>query len=85
MSEKVQAIVHFIDGTHLTLTWPQQAGSDATLIAMNVRKALDANKIVVEADGQLLVIPLQNVKYVGVSPAPASLPREVLQNAQIVG
>ena len=59
MNETVNAAIHFIDGGHLTLSWPQQAGSDAADIALNVRKALDMDKLVVEADGQLLVIPLQ--------------------------
>jgi hypothetical protein len=52
---------------------------------MNVRKALEADKIVAEVGGDLMVIPLQNVKYVEVSPAPQELPQGILRGAQIVG
>jgi len=50
-----------------------------------VKRAIDADKLVLEVDGDLLVIPIRNVKYVQVSPAPAHLPGGVLRQARLVG
>ena len=84
MTDDVRAVVHFTDGTKITLGWPPQAGEDSMTMARNVRKALDADKIAVEVSGELILIPMENVKYVHVIPAPPELPQSVLKNAYIV-
>ncbi|MBW1804736.1 MAG: hypothetical protein JRJ85_28930 [Deltaproteobacteria bacterium] len=60
-------------------------GEDPATITSNVKKALDRDKIVLEAQGDLMVIPVRNIKYVVVSPAPDELPKGVLRNARIAG
>ncbi len=36
-----------------------------------------------EVEGQLLMIPMRNVKYVVISPAPESLPQGIVRNARM--
>jgi len=50
-----------------------------------VKRALEADRILAEVAGELLIIPLGNVKYIHVSPAPEHLPQEVLRNVQLTG
>ncbi len=76
-------IIRFMDGSKMTLRYPKQAGTDPATIAANVRKALDADRLLVEVHGDLLFIPLSNVKYLQVTPAPDVLPPNVLRNARI--
>ncbi len=76
-------VIRFMDGSKITLRYPKQAGTDPTTIAANVRKALEADRLLVEMDGNLLFIPLANVKYVEVRPAPDVLPPTVLRNARM--
>ncbi len=76
-------IIRFMDGSKMTLRYPKQAGNDPATIAANVRKALDADRLLVEVDGSLLFIPLSNIKYVQVTPAPDVLPATVLRNARV--
>lgn len=57
------------------------ASDDPMRVAQNIRKAMDVDKLMLEIDGQLLMVPLGNVKYVQVSPSPASLPDGVLRHA----
>jgi hypothetical protein len=38
-----------------------------------------------EVEGRLLIIPVRNVKYIEVSPAPPKLPKGVLLGAEIMG
>jgi hypothetical protein len=85
MKEKANAVIHFMDGTSIVLDYTKQAGDDPSTIASKVRKALDSDKLVVEADGSLLVIPMANIKYVAITPLPDALPAGVLRHAHIVG
>lgn len=85
MSKDVTTTIFFIDGTKMTLTWPRQSGDDPSIIAMNVRKALEQDKLAIEVDGDLMVIPLGNIKYIQVTPAPPELPNNVLKHAHILG
>jgi hypothetical protein len=84
MEKEVYAIIHFTDGSKIKPEWPAQGGEDPTTIAMNVRNALEMDKVMAEIDGSLMIVPMQNVKYVVVTPAPPELPKSVLRNAQII-
>jgi hypothetical protein len=85
MTETVYGTFHFTDGTKLTLRWPRQAGSDPAEIAGTVRKALESDRLMAEVEGRLLIIPVSNVKYIEVSPAPPKLPKGVLLGARETG
>jgi hypothetical protein len=77
-------VVRFMDGSKLALRYPKQAGEDPATIVANVRKALEADRLLVEVDDSLLFIPIANVKYIQVTPAPDVLPSTVLRHARLV-
>ena len=77
-------VVRFMDGSKLALRYPKQAGEDPSAIVANIRKALEADRLLAEVDGSLLFIPMANVKYIQVMPAPDVLPAPVLRNARLV-
>lgn len=83
MNNNRHVTFHFIDGTSISLTFPKQGGLDATTQLANVKKALEAERIPVEVGGQLLLIPMRNVKYVQIAPTPEVLPKDIIRNAQI--
>ena len=83
-SQTAGLVIRFVDGSKLTLRYPKQAGNDPATIVANVRKALEADRLLAEVDGNLLFIPLSNVKYIQVTPAPDVLPSTVLRNARLV-
>jgi hypothetical protein len=85
METTVYGTIYFMDKTKLTLRWPRQAGSDPIGIASTIKKALEADRIMAEVEGRLLIIPVRNVKYIEVSPAPPKLPKGVLLGAEIMG
>jgi hypothetical protein len=84
MAQEVTGTIHFMDGSKIALRWPRQAGTGSQIIAANVKKALEADRMVVEVNGDLLLIPLRNVKYIQLSPSPKELPVGVLRGAQIL-
>jgi hypothetical protein len=84
-SARVSMTVFFLDGTRASFDYPRQAGSDAATILATVKKAIDADKLVLEVDGDLIVIPTRSVKYIQVSPAPTHLPSGILRRATVIG
>lgn len=75
----------FMDGTKLLVRYPKQAGTDRATIAAAVKRAIDADKVVFEVDGDLLIVPTRNVKYFHVHPAPDHLPSGVIRQGKLVG
>jgi hypothetical protein len=80
----VSMTVHFLDGTSSTYEYPQQSGRDQASIVANVKKAIESERLLLEAEGSLVVIPIASVKYVKVSPAPPHLPSGILRGARLV-
>jgi hypothetical protein len=74
---------YFLDNSSMKLVWPKQGSRDPQTFASQVKKSLDADRFIAEAEGQLVVIPMRNVKYMVVSPAPETLPQGIIRNARI--
>ena len=77
------ATFFFLDNSSLKIVWPKQGSKDPQVFASQVKKSLESEKFTANVDGQLMIIPMRNVKYVIVSPAPESLPLGVIRNARI--
>ena len=83
MNADVSMSVFFLDGTKASFTYPRQSGKDQAAIVATVKKAIDVEWLVLEADGDLVVIPMRSVKYVLVTPAPPHLPSGVFRYARM--
>ncbi len=84
MGQRAGLIVRFMDGSKLRVHYPKASG-DPAAVAANIRKALEADRLMIEVDGSLLFIPMSSVKYIEVSPAPDVLPATVIRNARLLG
>ena len=49
-----------------------------------VKKMMEADKLVIEAEGRLIVIPWASVQHLEVSPVPPALPFGAIKNARMV-
>ena len=83
MARQFRLVIHFTDGTKLDAEAAAQT-EDPLKAVQNIRRAMDADKIMIEIEGQLFLIPLNNVKYLQVSPAPDKLPEGVIQGARLL-
>jgi len=81
MSEKRGLIIHFMDGSKKLLEFPQQVADGDASAAAKLKEAFEARHLVLEAEGALIVIPFDNVKYLQVYPAPKKLPAGVIRGA----
>ena len=84
MNDKRTVTFHFIDGTSISVAFPKQGGADAPTMLANIKKALEAERIPIEIGGQLLLIPMRNVKYVQITPTPELLPKDIIRGAQVI-
>ena len=83
MANKRYLTIHFTDGSKLSVTFPKQI-EDFNQMAIRVQKALDANKLAIEIDGELFVIPMNNVKYLQVTPAPEKMPETIIRDGSLI-
>ena len=58
--------LHFIDGSKLSLEFPQQA-ANAAARKLKLDEFLAGQHLVVEAEGSLLIFPVANIKYMALS------------------
>jgi hypothetical protein len=58
--------LHFIDGTKLGFDFPRQAANVAAR-KMKLADFMSAKHVVIEADGQVYVMPVANIKYIALS------------------
>jgi hypothetical protein len=84
MAEKRNIVIHFTDGSTKTVEFPKQAPDDQTQ-AHRLKEALEARNLVIEADGALVVIPFENIKYLQSYPAPNKVPDYTIKGASFKG
>jgi hypothetical protein len=79
--EKRGMVIHFTDGTKKVLEFPPQLADNDASMAEKLRAILSGRNLTIEAEGALIVIPLENVKYIQSYPAPKKLPAGVIRGA----
>jgi len=72
--QKRTMIIHFNDGSKKLLEFPTPVPDSDANLAARLKEALDARHLVLEADGALVVIPVESIKYLQSFPAPQKLP-----------
>jgi hypothetical protein len=74
--------IHFVDGSTLAVTFPQQ--KDNEIAAELAREAILKDRMIaIEADGALHYIPFDNVKYVSLYPVPEKPGKHVIRGATL--
>jgi hypothetical protein len=72
MPDKRGITIHFNDGSKLSLDFPKQTPNEAAVM-LKLDDVLKKRQMLFEADGALLMIPFDNVRYVQLYPAPKGI------------
>ena len=80
MTAKREMTIHYMDGSKMKLDFPVQAPNESAQV-IKLKEALAARHVLVEADGVLLIIPFENIKYIQLYPAAGKLPGNAIRAA----
>lgn len=72
MADQRGVTIFFNDSSKLSLTFPKQAPNEIAAM-LKLDDVLKKRYMLFEADGTLLMIPFENVRYVQLYPAPEAL------------
>jgi hypothetical protein len=67
--------VVFTDGSKMSLNFPRQSANDVAA-GLKIDDVLKKRYVLLEADGTLLMIPFENVRYFQLYPAPKTIPHQ---------
>jgi hypothetical protein len=85
MNDEKKLIIYFNDGTKMDVSFPTQIKNSMGALVESLKKVLEADKLLIEAEGRLIVIPWSSVKCVEASAIlAAALPFGVIKGARIV-
>jgi len=68
----------------MSIEFPKQTENDMAA-GVRLADALAARQLLVEADGALMIIPFDSIKYLTAYPAPGGLPAHAIKAASISG
>jgi len=74
--------IHFNDGTSLKVEFTDQALNEYARNIMR-QEILKQRMLTIGADGALLYIPFENIKYITVFPSPPETPKLTIQGTSI--
>jgi hypothetical protein len=84
MQKQIGVTIHFNDGTSMVVGFPEQVENRYAREIMQ-DEIVKRRMIAVEADGAMVFIPFENIKYISAYPAPEELPRWVVRGASLTG
>ena len=85
MTQDRQVTFTFLNGSSLSVKFPIQAGDDLVTSLSNLKKGLDSDRIKIEVDGDLMVIPVASLAHIRIHPAPKALPSGIILGAHVIG
>jgi hypothetical protein len=81
--------LHFVDGSKLSFEFDEQS-DNAMGRKVKVEDFMESNHLVIEAEGQVLIFPVANIKYMALSAGTlgsketgSALPRHAILRARI--
>ena len=85
MAQKSRAamIVRFVNGKELRFTFDRE--EDQIQAAQRIQEALSAKHLVVDLSDRAMIIPVNNIESIQVSPPPTKWPRYAVRNARVAG
>jgi len=84
MNEDRQVTIHHNNGKTLKLSFPAQIRNSTAAVLEGMKRIMEGDKIAIEAEGRLIVIPWSSVQQIEVTPIPSSLPFGAIKNAKVV-
>jgi hypothetical protein len=83
MNEDRQLTIYFNNGTKMDVTFPTQIKNSPAAVLEGMKRAMESDKLVIEAEGRLVVIPWASIKHIELTPLPPAVPFGAIKGARI--
>lgn len=85
MNDDKQLTIHFNNGTKMEVAYPTQIKNSPGALMEGAKRLLEADKLVIQTEQQLIIIPWSSVKFIEAASVPAAaLPFGVIKGARIL-
>ena len=84
MSDEKQLTIHFNNGTKMEVSFPTQVKNSTAGIVEGIKRILESDKLVIQTDEQVIVVPWSSVKFLETASVPATvLPFGAIKGARV--
>ncbi|SRR6266404_803435 len=85
MNDDKHLIIHFNNGTKMEVSVPTQVKNSMGALVELSKRVLEADKLIIQTERQLIIVPWSSVTYLEASALPAAaLPLGVIKGARIL-
>lgn len=84
MNDDRQMTIQYNNGAKLSFSFPVQVKNSTAAAMEGAKRIMESDKLAIEADGRLFVIPWASVQHIELTPIPPALPFGVLKNAKVI-
>ncbi len=81
----IKMIVRLVDGSVQSVQFPAEQEGDELTLASRIEKVLQAQDLVLELGGRLLVLPKHSILSIELTPSPAKLPTTAIRHGRVIG
>ena len=83
MTELRGVTIYFNDGSKMLVEYSKQEQDEYNMVT-KMKEILENKHFLIEANGALVYIPVDNIKYMQVYPCPEKLPSYTIRGASII-
>ena len=85
MNDDKQMTLHFNNGTKMDVSFPTQVKNSLGTVLEGIKRILELDKLVIQTDEQVIVVPWSSVKYLESTLLPtAVLPFGAIKGAKVL-
>jgi hypothetical protein len=84
MNNEKHLVIHFNNGAKMELAFPTQIKDQGAGLLEAFKRTLEADKIAIQTEDKLIMIPWVSVQHIEFSPPPATTPFGTIQKARVV-
>ena len=84
MNDDRHLIIHFTNGAKMEVMFPIQVKDAGAGLLEAFKRIMAGDKLAIQTEDRLLIIPWSSVQHAELSPAPAATPFGTIQKARVI-
>jgi hypothetical protein len=84
VNDEKHLVIHFNNGQKMALAFPAQIRDQGAGLLEAFKRIMEADKLAIQTDDKLIMIPWAGVQHIEFSPPPATTPFGTIQKARVV-